>query len=93
MKHILTIVSVLTILAAGPALAAEGGCTSAPKSAWQSQATLKAKLEAQGLKIRQIKVEGGCYEVYAINQDGKRVNTAYNAKTLKQVANAEAGEE
>jgi len=44
------------------------------------------------MKVRQIKTEGGCYEVYATDKSGKRQNQAFNAKTLKQVANAEAGE-
>lgn len=93
MKHILTIASVLTILASGPALAAGGACSSAPKSAWKPQSTLTAKLETQGLKVRQIKEEGGCYEVYAVDSKGKRVNVAYNAETLKKAPNAEAGED
>jgi len=44
------------------------------------------------MKVRQIKTEGGCYEVYATDKSGKRQNMAFNAKTLKQVAKAEAGE-
>lgn len=82
---------VLTVLAAGPALAATP-CSTAPKSAWKPQSTLKAQLESEGLKVRQIKTEGGCYEVYAMDAHGKRVNAAYNAQTLHKVANAEAGE-
>ncbi|HET7412138.1 MAG TPA: PepSY domain-containing protein [Pararhizobium sp.] len=93
MKHILTIASVLTILASAPAFAAGSACSSAPKSAWKPQSTLKAKLKAEGLKVRRIKEEGGCYEVYAINSKGKRVNMAYNAETLKKAPNAEAGEQ
>lgn len=93
MKHILTIASVLTILASGSAFAAERACSSAPMSAWKPQSALKAKLEAQGLQIRRIKEEGGCYEVYAIDSKGKRVNMAFNAETLKKAPNAEAGEE
>jgi len=93
MKYVLTVASVLTVLASGPALAAEGACSSAPQSAWQPQSALKVKLKAEGLTVRQIKEEGGCYEVYAIDSKGKRVNMAYNAETLKKAPNAEAGEE
>lgn len=92
MKHIVTALSILTMLSvAGPAFAAGSACSSAPKSAWKSQATLKANLKKEGLKVRRIKEEGGCYEVYAV-RNGKRINVAYNAQTLKKVSNAEAGE-
>ncbi len=49
-------------------------------------------LQSQGLTIRQIKVENGCYEVYVTDKSGKRMNMAYNAETLQQLQNAEAGE-
>ena len=49
-------------------------------------------LQADGYKVRQIKVEGGCYEVYATDKDGKRANMAFNAETLEKLDNAEAGE-
>jgi len=42
--------------------------------------------------VRQIKVENGCYEVYAVDGTGVKVNTAYNAETLVKVDNPEAGE-
>lgn len=93
MRYVLTSISVLALLAATPAFAASGACSSSPKSAWQPQSALKTKLQAKGLKIRNIKEEGGCYEVYAVNKQGKRVNEAFNAETLKKAANAEAGEE
>ncbi len=76
---------------ATPALAA-GTCSTAPKSQWQPQSKLETNLQADGLTVRQIKVENGCYEVYATDKDGKRLNLAYNAETLQQLDNAEAGE-
>lgn len=92
MKRLATTLSVLAIFAAAtPAFAAGAACTKAPKSEWKSQATLKRMLEKEGLKVRQIKEEGGCYEVYAMKH-GKRYNAAYNAKTLKKARSAEAGE-
>jgi len=78
-------------LAAGPALA-EGKCTSAPKSKWQPRSALESQLQADGYSVRQIKVEGGCYEVYATDKEGKRANMAFNAETLEKLSNAEAGE-
>jgi hypothetical protein len=49
-------------------------------------------LEATGMTVRQIKTEKGCYEVYAVDKAGKKVNAAYNAETLEKVDNPEAGE-
>jgi hypothetical protein len=83
--------TVIAIAAAGPALA-EGKCTNAPKSKWLPKSALESQLEADGFKVKQIKVEGGCYEVYATDKEGKRANMAYNAETLEKVDNAEAGE-
>ena len=67
-------------------------CSTSDVSKFQPQAKLTDMLTKSGLTVRQIKVEKGCYEVYAVDKDGKKVNTAYNAETLEQVGNAEAGE-
>jgi hypothetical protein len=83
--------TVIAIVPAGPALA-EGKCATGPKSKWQPKSALETQLQADGYKVRQIKVEGGCYEVYATDKDGKRANMAYNAETLEKLSNAEAGE-
>ncbi len=81
----------LAVAFASPALAA-GKCSNAPKSQWQEKSALELQLQADGYKVRQIKTEGGCYEVYATDKDGKRANMAFNAQTLQKLDNAEAGE-
>jgi hypothetical protein len=91
MKLLNALATVAIIAAASPALAA-GKCTNAPKSQWQPKSALESQLQADGYKVRQIKVERGCYEVYATDKDGKRANMAYNAETLEKLDNAEAGE-
>jgi hypothetical protein len=78
----------LAVLITGPALAA-GTCSTAPAAQFK---TLETQLKAEGLTVRQIKTEKGCYEVYAVDKSGKKVNVAYNAETLEKLANAEAGE-
>ena len=83
--------TVIAILAAGQAFA-EGKCATAPKSKWQPKSALESQLQVDGYKVRQIKVEGGCYEVYATDKDGRRANIAYNAETLEKLDNPEAGE-
>ncbi|WP_127900783.1 PepSY domain-containing protein [Solirhodobacter olei] len=89
LRTLIVTVSMATL--AGPALAG-GMCSHAPASKFQPKTTLTKKLHAQGLKVRRIKTEGGCYEVYALDGHGKRVNVAFNAETLEKVDNAEAGE-
>jgi hypothetical protein len=90
MKPMLLLTAVALTLS-NPVWAA-GKCTSSPKSKWQPQAKLEAQLASEGFKVRQVKVENGCYEVYATNKDGKRENIAFNAETLERLDNAEAGE-
>jgi hypothetical protein len=75
-----------------PAFAAGATCSTSEKSKFQPQTKLEDMLKADGLTVRQIKTENGCYEVYAVDQAGKKVNAAYNAETLEKVDNPEAGE-
>jgi hypothetical protein len=85
------IIATVTALLAAPVFAGTS-CTTSPQSQWQTTAALKAKLEAKGLTVRKIKTEGGCYETYSVDKNGNNVNAAYNAKSFKQVSNAESGE-
>ncbi|MDE2383763.1 MAG: PepSY domain-containing protein [Alphaproteobacteria bacterium] len=77
---------------ASAASAAKVECSKADAAKFKPQADLVAALKAKGLTVSKIKVEGGCYEAYATDAGGKKVNAAYNAETLEQVDNAEAGE-
>jgi hypothetical protein len=90
MKLVCTLAAI-AIVAAGPALA-QGKCSSAPKANWQPKSALESQLRADGYKVRQIKTEGGCYEVYATDKGGNRANMAFNAETLEKLDNPEAGE-
>ena len=88
-----TTLAALLVLAAAPAMAADAvTCSKADPSKFQPQQTLIDQLKATGITVKQIKVEKGCYEVYALDKAGKKVNSAYNAETLQPVANVEAGE-
>jgi hypothetical protein len=60
-------------------------CDSGDPKTWQSQDTLKSQLVAKGWKVNRIKVDGGCYEVYAIDEAGKRVEAYFHPKTLAPV--------
>lgn len=52
---------------------------------WQAQEKLTAKLKEQGWDVRRIKVDGGCYEVYALDGSGKRVEAYFHPRTLAPV--------
>ena len=85
------LLAAMAFAVASPAFAT-GTCSTAPKASWQPQSNLESQLKSEGLTVRQIKVENGCYEVYATDNAGKRLNLAYNAETLEKLENAEAGE-
>ena len=85
------LLTALAVALTSPALAA-GTCATSPKAKWQPKSALEEQLKSEGFKVKQIKVENGCYEVYATAADGKRANMAFNAETLEKLENAEAGE-
>lgn len=87
-----SLIALALIAVAAPAFAADATCSTADPSKFQPTTKLEDMLKTQGLTVRQIKTEKGCYEVYAVDKTGKKINNAYNAETLQQVANAEAGE-
>ena len=58
---------------------------SVPKSQWQPTSALVKKLEGQGWKIRIMKVDSGCYEVYGTDGNGKSRETHFNPASLQAV--------
>lgn len=56
-------------------------CT-APKEKWMKEADFKAKVEAQGYKIKNFKVtKGECYEIYGFDKAGKKVEIYFDPAT------------
>jgi hypothetical protein len=60
-------------------------CDSGPPESWQPQEKLQKMLTDKGWQVRRIKVDGGCYEVYALNEKGERVEAYFHPKTLESV--------
>ena len=77
--------SAIAIFAGVPAASAKDICSVA-QSSWKPQGTLVKKLEGQGWKIRKLKVDSGCYEVYGFDGNGKARETHFNPATLEAVA-------
>ena len=74
--------------ACSPVVASATGlatCDSGPESGWQSQEKLTKMLTDKGWQVRRIKVDGGCYEVYALTEKGERVEAYFHPRTFAPV--------
>ena len=60
-------------------------CDSGPQEGWKPQAVLEKQLTEKKWQVRRIKVDGGCYEVYAINEKGEKVEAYFHPVTLEPV--------
>lgn len=60
-------------------------CDSGPKEGWQATSKLETMLKEKGWTVRRIKVDGGCYEVYALDDKGTRVEAYFHPVTLEPV--------
>jgi hypothetical protein len=74
------------VIALGTGLAT---CDSGPQEKWQPQDVLEQQLVAKGWKVNRIKIDGGCYEVYALDENGKRVEAYFHPQTLAPVPTKE----
>jgi hypothetical protein len=60
-------------------------CDSGPRDKWQPQAKLEQMLKDKGWQVRRVKEDGGCYEVYALDDKGQRVEAYFHPLTLAPV--------
>jgi hypothetical protein len=77
--------ALLGLAAAGSASAHGDFKCDVPKAEWKPQMELQRKLTADGWKVRQVKVDNGCYEVYGFDNTGKRIEIYFNPKTFEKV--------
>ena len=82
-----TVVITLALLAGAAAAHATGlaTCDSGLKEGWQETAKLEQQLKDKGWTVRKIKEDGGCYEVYGLDDKGKRVEAYFHPVTLAPV--------
>lgn len=87
MKRLLQSVAIIAIYAIPSTAFATGlaTCNSGPQSDWKSEDTLKQMLTGRGWQVRRIKIDGGCYEVYAVNEKGQRVESYFHPVTFDHV--------
>lgn len=81
MRKIIAIALFATV--AAPAFATDL-CT-VPQDKWMTEDALKAKAAEAGFDVKQIKVEDGCYEIYAIDKTGAKVEAWLNPETAEVV--------
>ncbi len=75
-----------SLLTCGTALAHGEFKCDVPKAEWRKQMDLQQKLLDDGWKkVRQVKVDNGCYEVYGFDENGKRAEVYFNPKTFEKV--------
>lgn len=64
----------LGLAAASPAFADGGAdCGNPPKDQWMTQEAAKEKATALGYEVRRVKIDNGCYEVYAFDKNKAKV--------------------
>ena len=77
-----TVVTLIALPASATGLVT---CDSGPSEKWQARGTLEKQLIEKKWQVRRIKVDGGCYEVYAMNDKGERVEAYFHPVTLEPV--------
>jgi hypothetical protein len=75
----------LLVVAASSQATGLATCDSGNPNTWQPQEKLEAMLKERGWQIRRIKIDGGCYEVYALNEKGERVEAYFHPLTMAAV--------
>lgn len=77
--------AVLAALAFGAAQAHGDVKCSTPKAEWRGQMELQSKLVNEGWRVRKVKVENGCYEVYGFDPKGQKAEAFFDPKSFERV--------
>jgi hypothetical protein len=87
MFRIMTLTIAACIAFSAPSIATGlATCESGPESGWKPKEELEKMLTDKGWSVRKIKPDGGCYEVYALNEKGEKVEAYFHPVTLVNVA-------
>ena len=79
-------------IAAAPVAATGKMTCDAPQKSWKSMASLESRLKKQGWEVRKSKVDGGCYEVYGTDPQGRRVEAYFHPVSFKMLLSSRRGE-
>jgi hypothetical protein len=72
----------MTAQALAPAASAREAHCTVPMADWQPREAVQALVETQGLTVRRIKIDDGCYEVDALDATGQRVRLRLDPASL-----------
>lgn len=86
-KHFSKLMLALMLAAVASGAAAHGDvkCKAYPKSEWKPFEELAKKLQSEGWTIRRMETSKTCYEVYAKDPQGKRVEAFFDPVTFARV--------
>jgi hypothetical protein len=79
--------AVFALTASGVEATGFATCDSGARETWQPEDKLAAMLKDKGWQVRRIKEDGGCYEVYALDEKGQRIEVYFHPRTLAPVPN------
>lgn len=83
MKRAITILGIVAVFAAGPALARDR-CT-APMAEWQPREAVLGLAQENGWTVRRIKIDDGCYELDGTDSEGRRIEVKLDPATLRVI--------
>jgi hypothetical protein len=66
-------------------------CEPVDKADWMTETALEEKLIAEGWKVRRMKVDGGCWEVYGTTPEGERVEAYFHPASGEKLLVARRG--
>jgi hypothetical protein len=75
----------LAIVAGAASAHGDVKCTTQPQAEWKSHDELYQKLVKEGWQVRRMEKTSSCYEVYAKDPQGKRVEAFFNPVTFERV--------
>lgn len=78
-----TIIAALVAIAVPFAAAAEDLCVTAAADQWQTEDAVKARATELGFEVANLKKEDGCYEIYATDKIGTRLEIFFHPVTFQ----------
>jgi hypothetical protein len=85
MKRLSIALAAFFSLATGSAFAHGDFKCDVPKAERKPQMELQRKLISEGWRVRQVKTDNGCYEVYGFDEKGNRMEVYFNPKTFEKI--------
>ena len=66
-------------------------CEAVERSKWLTREAMTRKLTAEGWRVRFMKEDGGCWEVYGTNPEGQRVEAYFHPSTGRKLLVSQRG--